>query len=303
MSLRALNTGVTGIKQFQSALDNIGNNLANINTIGYKSSRVEFADTLNQTLRAGTPDSGTTGSGTAPAQVGNGVVVSGVKNLFTQGAVTQTGVSTDLAISGDGFFIVENKATTEKFATRAGDFRTDSAGFLVNNAGYRVQGFNTALLPGGAADYTDADTTGDILLDKDGILNAAGAPNLSGISNIAIDGNGKINIILQDGTQFVRGQILLQNFKNPGGLLKGGNNLYSNLAASGPLALTAPNTAGLKPNSNGLGRIDAGALELSNVDISREFANMITTQRAFQANARVITTSDQILQEIVQLVR
>ncbi|MDA1276093.1 MAG: flagellar hook-basal body complex protein [Verrucomicrobia bacterium] len=305
MSLRALNTGVTGIKQFQSALDNIGNNLANINTVGYKSSRVEFADTLNQTLRAGTPDSGASGSGTAPAQVGNGVTVSGVKNLFTQGAVTQTGVSTDLAISGEGFFIVQNKATGENFATRAGDFRTDASGFLVNNAGYRVQGFTTVLAPG-LADFPDADVPGDIKLDRDAYTNPDGSANNSPIANLTIDGNGKINVSLQDGSQFVRGQILLQNYANPGGLLKGGNNLFSNLAAAGPLTgpgKTNTNSVGSRPNTGGVGRIDAGALELSNVDISREFANMITTQRAFQANARVVTTSDQILQEIVQLVR
>ena len=303
MSLRALNTGVTGIKQFQSALDNIGNNLANINTIGYKTSRVEFADTLNQTLKTGTPD-GTSTTGTSPAQVGNGVTVAGVKNLFTQGAVTQTGVSTDLAISGEGFFMVKDAQTSELFATRAGAFRTDSNGFLVTNSGLRVQGFN-AVLTGGGTEYGDGDQTGDIQIDKDG----AAVTSTAGITNVAIDGSGKINITLQDGTQFVRGQILLQNFKNPSALLKGGANVYSNVGTAGvggagPLVPgTGVTDLGARANSNGLGRIDAGALELSNVDIAREFANMITTQRAFQANARVVTTSDQILQEVVRLVR
>ena len=314
MSLRALNTGVTGIKQFQSSLDNIGNNLANINTVGYKSSRVEFADTLNQTLLTGTPDAGDgSNTGTAPAQVGNGVIVAGVKNLFTQGAVTQTGVSTDLAISGDGFFIVRKPGATatedELFATRAGDFRTDSQGFLVTNGGHRVQGFSD-VLAAGVAEYPDGSPTGDIKIDRPvgGVITST-----AGITNVAIDANGKVNITLQDGVQFVRGQILLQNFSNSGALLKSGANLYGNLTGAGPLAIAAGaagvvdvgngKAAGGRPNSAGLGRIDAGALELSNVDISREFANMITTQRAFQANARVVTASDKILQEIVQLVR
>jgi flagellar hook protein FlgE len=309
MSLRALNTGVSGIKQFQSALDNIGNNLANINTIGFKSSRVEFADTLNQTLKSSAPDSGAGYSGTATAQVGNGVTVAGIKNLFTQGAVTQTGVSTDLAITGEGFFTIRKPnanpaaTTSEYFATRAGDFRLDSNGYLVTNNGYRVQGITDSLLPGGASDYADGANTGDIKIDPDGITAISTSP----ISSVAIDTNGKVNVTLQDGTQFVRGQLLLQNFTNPNALMKSGNNLYTNLENAGRLTGTgtfgAGGVLGGKPNTSGMGRIDAEALELSNVDISREFANMITTQRAFQANARVVTTSDQILQEIVQLVR
>ena len=310
--LRALNTGVTGIRQFQTNLDTIGNNLANVNTIGYKSGRVEFADTLNQTLRAGTPDS-TTGlrSGTASVQVGNGVEVASVRNLFTQGAVSQTGVQTDLAISGEGFFIVKN-STGEAFATRAGDFRVDKDGNLVTDQGLRVQGFKDAAT---GADYTDADAIGDINLSKPATL-PAGVTATASVANVSIDSGGRINMLLSDGTQFVRGQILLQRFTNPNALLKQGSNLYTGLTAAGPLtgttatlpfgsspAGTTTATASARATSNGLGRIDSGALELSNVDIAREFSNMIITQRAFQANARVVTTSDAILQEIVQLVR
>ena len=98
--IRSLNTGVLGIKQFQTSLDAIGNNLANINTIGFKSARVDFSDTLAQTMRAPTPDTATT-SGQAGMQVGNGVTVSAIKNQFTQGAIKQTGVRTDMAITGE----------------------------------------------------------------------------------------------------------------------------------------------------------------------------------------------------------
>ena len=311
--LRALNTGVTGIRQFQTNLDTIGNNLANINTIGFKAGRVEFADTLNQTLRAGTPD--TAGrSGSASVQVGNGVDIASVRNLFTQGAVNQTGVPTDLAISGEGFFIVKN-GSGDFFATRAGDFRVDTSGNLVTEQGFRVQGFNA---PPAGLNYADSDAVGDIKLDKGTVpasLPASAAA--AGISNTSIDSSGKINILLSDGSQYVRGQILLQRFLNPNALLKQGSNLYSGLTtagpSSGPIGTTTPfgaSPAGIatpgssaQANTNGLGRIDSGALEISNVDIAREFANMITTQRAFQANAKVITTSDTILQEITQLVR
>ena len=309
--LRSLNTGITGIRQFQTNLDTIGNNLANVNTIGYKAGRVEFADTLNQTLRAGTPDA-TSGlrSGTAGVQVGNGVDVASVRNLFTQGAASQTGVTTDLAISGEGFFIVKN-SSNELFATRAGDFRIDSQGFLVTDQGFRVQGFSGP--PAGAA-YADTDAQGDIKMDKPATLPAglgAGAAT-AGVQNVNIDPTGSINMLLSDGSQFVRGKILLQKFANPNALLKQGSNLYTGLTVAGPLTAFASITGaapfGTTPTSNssttnGLGRIESGALELSNVDIAREFSNMITTQRAFQANARVVTTSDSILQEIVSLVR
>ena len=101
--IRSLNTAVLGIKQFQTSLDAIGNNLANINTIGYKTARVDFSDTLAQTLRAPTPDPGIV-SGTAGMQLGNGVKVSAIKNEFSQGAIKQTGVRTDMAITGMAFF-------------------------------------------------------------------------------------------------------------------------------------------------------------------------------------------------------
>jgi flagellar hook protein FlgE len=307
--LRSLNTGVSGIRQFQTSLDAIGNNLANVNTVGYKAARVEFSDTLNQTLRAGTPDT-TARSGSGAVQVGNGVEVSGIKNLFSQGAVNQTGNSTDLAVSGEGFFIVRS-ANGEAFATRAGDFHVDSAGNLVTNQGLRVQGFDTTEPAGG---YTAASTVGDIKLDKGtapaGVAAAAFAA--AEIQNINIDSAGKINILLSDGTQYVRGQILLQKFTNPNALLRQGNNLYSGLSTAGAatqfgIATAATTTDATFINSRadqkGFGRINSGSLEISNVDLSREFSTLITTQRAFQANARVITASDDILQEMIRIVR
>ncbi|MDG2213009.1 MAG: flagellar hook-basal body complex protein, partial [Verrucomicrobiota bacterium] len=139
--IRALNTGVMGMRQFQTSLDVIGNNLANINTVAYKGARVEFADTLSQTMRAPTPDTATT-SGSIGMQVGNGMQVSAIKNTFTQGAMKNTGVRTDLAINGKGFFLVKDSTTNELFATRAGDFREDKNGYLVTNDGFRVQGKN-----------------------------------------------------------------------------------------------------------------------------------------------------------------
>jgi flagellar hook protein FlgE len=301
MSFRALNTGVSGIRQFQTSLDIIGNNLANINTVGYKSARVDFSDTLNQTLKPATADTSSR-SGSASVQVGNGVAVAGVKNAFTQGAVNQTGVTTDMAISGEGFFVVKkllDATNSELFATRAGDFHLDSAGFLVTNQGYRVQGITDTIEVN--QDYTVSTATkGDIKFDRGSL--PAGVTSTAEVTNITVDANGKINMLLADGTQYTRGQILLQKFNNPNALLKQGNNLYSGLATAGPATASLADI-GYAPNTNGLGRVDAGSLEISNVDIAREFANMITTQRAFQANARVVTASDEMLQEMVNLKR
>ena len=159
--IRALNTGVIGMRQFQTSLDVIGNNLANINTVSYKGARVEFQDTLSQTLRAPTPDTATT-SGAAGMQVGNGMTVPAIKNNMTQGAMKNTGVRTDMAINGKGFFLVKDVTTNELFATRAGDFREDKNGYLVTNDGYRVQGRNKM-----APAFTAAEKTaiGDMRLD------------------------------------------------------------------------------------------------------------------------------------------
>ena len=159
--IRALNTGVLGMRQFQTSLDVIGNNLANINTVAYKGARVEFQDTLSQTLRAPTPDTATT-SGAAGMQVGNGMAVSAIKNTFTQGAMKNTGVRTDMSVNGKGFFLVKDPTTNELFATRAGDFREDKNGYLVTNDGFRVQGKNKL-----APAYTTAQQTeiGDLRLD------------------------------------------------------------------------------------------------------------------------------------------
>ena len=159
--IRSLNTGVLGIKQFQTSLDAIGNNLANVNTIGFKAARVDFSDTLSQTLRAPTPDTGTV-SGSSGMQLGNGMQVSAIKNQFTQGAIKQTGVRTDLAITGEGFFLVKDPTTSELYATRAGDFREDKNGYLVTNDGHRVQGLHKQ-----APAYSESEKTeiGDLRVD------------------------------------------------------------------------------------------------------------------------------------------
>lgn len=271
--LRSLNSGVSAMQQFQGRLDVIGNNIANVNTTGYKSARMDFADAFSQTLQAAGPG--------VAMQIGSGVNTAMISNQFTQGAITATGTPSDLAVSGDGFFVVRNTVTGGQFYTRAGDFQLDKDGYLTTVEGYRVQGYSDAGLT----------TLGDIKVDN------TGGPSTELVKNFAFTSDGKLNVTLNDGREFVRGQVLLQRFNNPQGLTKQGNNLYSASAAAGPLATMAA------PNTNGIGTIQGSSLETSNVDLAGQFADLITTQRAFQASARIITTSDEVLQELVNLKR
>lgn len=278
------------MQQFQSRMDVIGNNIANVNTTGYKSARMDFADAFSQTYRGAGAGSGTT-SNTDPIQVGTGVISTSIKSQFTQGAITRTGPQTDLAVSGDGFFVVEDPISGAQFATRAGDFRLDQSYRLVTNNGFRVQGFTDSGLS----------TEGDIVVDGTG--RPSTSDPLATVSSYAIGRDGIVTVRLSDGTEFSRGQILMQRFSDPNALTKQGNNLYSSMSAAGPLTSGTAASGASAPGTNGLGIIESGALELSNVDLAKEFADMIVTQRSFQANARIITTSDEILQELVALKR
>ncbi|HXG45988.1 MAG TPA: flagellar hook-basal body complex protein [Methylomirabilota bacterium] len=284
--LRSLTSAVSGLQNFQQRMDVIGNNVANVNTTAFKSARTDLADSFSATLR-GSSAAASGGSGTSAMQIGSGVMTTAIKNIFAQGALTRTNVHTDLAITGEGFFVVRDTVSGIEYVTRAGDFRRDENGYLITNTGMRVQGYT---------DNTHT-TIGDIQID------ATGAPNpLASMVSFAIGLDGKINVNMSDGSQFERGMILLQNFLDPQGLMKEGNNLFSGIGAAGPLGGAASPTPA-EPGTDGLGQIQAGALELSNVDLASEFTNLITTQRAYQSNARVITTSDEMLQELVNLKR
>jgi flagellar hook protein FlgE len=280
--LLSLDSAVSALDTFQQQMNVVGNNIANVNTVGYKQASTAFEDAFSQTL-------GSTGSG--PEQVGTGVLLSGITSNFSQGSITSTGVATDMAINQNGFFIVKDPSTGSEYATRDGEFTVDSNGYLINSNGMRVQG------------YTDAGLTtlGDIQINNTGatMTDTAGAtvPDTSAVQSYSFSSNGTLSVTLADGTTFTRGQILLQNFTDPNQLSKVGNNLYSNLNSAGPLATpTAPTTGGL-------GSIVTGSLEMSNVDLAGQLTSLITTQRAYEANTKVITTGDEILQDLVGLVR
>jgi len=269
-----MDSGVSALDQFQQDLDIIGNNIANVQTVGYKSADVQFADALSQTI-----GSNSVGS----EQIGTGVLTSGITNNFAQGSLTTTGVQTDMALNGSGFFLVKDSSTGQTYATRDGEFSLDTNGYLVNSTGLRVQG------------YTDSthSTIGDVRVSN---ANAPGG-DTSAVENYTFDSSGNVKIQLTDGTQYTDAQILLQNFTSPGQLLKVGGNLFSGLSTAGPL------TTPLAPGSNGLATIASGSLEMSNVDLASQLTSLITTQRAYEANTKVVTTSDEILQDLVNLKR
>ena len=272
----SLNTAVSGLDYFQNQLDVIGNDVANSNTTAFKSGQVEAVDNFNKYFSPGN-------STASSIQIGSGVSTSAVTTNFQTGTISDTGVATDLAINGNGYFLVQDPATKANYATRDGSFSLDSNNFLVNSAGYRVQGYND----GGLSN------TGDIHIDEAGLNLPAGVTK----KGFTIGNDGTINVIGSDNNTYTRGQVLLQNFGNQNALVKQGGNMYSNLAAAAPLA------APIAPGAGATGPLRVKALEQSNVNLASELTNLITMQRGYQANARLVTTNDDILQEVVNLKR
>ena len=328
MSLVAtLNSGVSALNAFSKGMQVIANDIANVNTTGYKGSRAQYSDSFSNLLQqaAPSPASGL-GSNVPSMQIGTGVQLAGITGDFNQGTLTSTGGNTDMGISGLGFFRVRDTANALDFVTRAGDFRMDDQGYLVTSDGFRLQGLSdgaaafNAVNDNGAIRYDKTATTpaalGDIKIDfapaiGSGLTNStggaftdaqveAGKPTMR---SFTIDQFGNVVIGLSNGDTFVRGQVLLQNFRDPNALTREGNNLFSGFEAAGPFGGVGLSGANNTPGTNGLGRIQVGTLELSNVDISREFSEMIVTQRSFQAGSRVVTVSDSMLEEVINLKR
>jgi flagellar hook protein FlgE len=408
--LRSMFSAISGLRGHQIMMDVIGNNIANVNTVGFKAGRVNFQDILSQTFRGASAPNDGLGS-VNPAQVGLGMTVAGIDVLHTQGNLQSTGRLTDMAIQGDGFFVMSDGA--RQFFTRDGAFDIALDGTLVNPAsGLRVQGWqasasgavdtttpvteiaipvgqrttalatSSATLRGNldagaaigdsasttisvydslgvrhsvkltftktaandwawaaAADASDAGTAtasgGTVTLTAGGLFQSAtGSPLSMTFSNgatspqnvpldftamtgfsgasaatgatdgftsgtlvtFSIGSGGEITGVYSNGQTQKLGQIAMASFINPGGLLRNGQNLYTESSASGGAVVGTP-------GSGGRGTVTTGALEMSNVDLATQFTGMITAQRGFQANGRVITTSDEMLQELVNLKR
>jgi flagellar hook protein FlgE len=281
-----MDSGVSALQTYEQGLEVIGNNIANVSTNGFKGSNAQYADSFSDVLQG----SSASGSGSTPdMQIGTGVQLASVTVNFAQGQITQTGVPTDLAVSGNGFFLVKSPSSSETYATRDGEFSINASGYLVDTQGDFVQG-----LTGGAAGSPPT-TVGNIKLGT--------PPTGTQLQSVSIDNAGDFVETYSDGSTAVTNVVLLQNYSNPNALQNVGNNLYSNLTAAGPVGGGSLSAANNTAGTEGLGSIQAGAIEGSNVDLTQQFANLITTQRSFEAASRLITVSDTILGDIVDLKR
>jgi flagellar hook protein FlgE len=406
----SLYSGISGLKANTSAMSVIGDNIANVDTTGFKVSRVSFSNVFNASL------------GQSKMQIGRGVTMDGTSSNWTSGTVETSTNATDLAINGQGMFIVRDAADGGQFYTRAGQFEFDRDSYLVTQDGLRVQGYsidtsgtvgsmgNIQQPPGmstpeatteitmglnldaGAAvadtfdttltvydslgnpveltfnfdrtaagwDYYVSSSSGTVTAPVTGtryslVFNASGAlvpasctpvstnptitvtgltpaSNLSitwtmldaanatdgsvtgysatsvktaqtqdgypsgMLQGISVDEDGIFTGLYSNGTMISFAQVALADFASYSGLSKQGSNLFTSSLASGQPIISAPNTAGV-------GAIAPSSLEMSNVDLANEFVELITTQRAFQANSKVITTSDEVLSELINIKR
>lgn len=286
--LRSLYSGVSGMKNLQTKMDVVSNNIANVNTTGYKSSRVSFQDMVSQTMSNATAPTNNNG-GINGKQIGLGVQTGSIDTSTGAGAPQSTGNPTDLYIGGEGYFVVRNN-NGANYYTRDGSFKLDANGSLVNSNGLKVLGYATsggAQVEGGNPGFNG--TAAPIT-----VAAQIGGQNYSN-NSLAVDENGTVTAKYGSQT-YVLGRVQLATFFNPGGLQKMGGNNYAATANSGQAVLG-------QAGENGSGNIQSGKLEMSNVDLSNEFTEMIIANRAYQANARSITTSDEMLQELINLKR
>lgn len=404
--LTSLFSAVSGLNAYGNAMSVIGNNIANVGTAGYKSSRASFADLVSASL----------GGGSSAGQVGLGVFLNDIQTSFTQGSLSNTGNTLDLAIDGSGFFGLRDNTGVQSYS-RAGQFELNNLGEIVDPSGRFLQGYQasaagvilgtvgnitlstatiapqatttaaveanldaTATVPAVAFDVADPttynfsngmtvyDTLGsqhqlrlyyvkasantwnlhsqidggattaqtNLVFNSSGILTGGGAQtfslaiaggaatplsvamDFSGITqfgaasnltnqtqdgftsgsfqSLSIDQVGRVTAQFSNGQTRTLAQVVLNRFTNPNGLTRSGENTFAETVDSG-----APLSGA--PTNNGLGRLLSQTIEQSNVDLGKEFVDMIITQRAFQANSRAITTSDEMLQELVNLKR
>jgi flagellar hook protein FlgE len=296
--MRGMYSAISGLKTHQVMLDVTANNLANVNTVGYKGARTTFSDALSQTVRAGA--SSTAGSGGSnAAQVGLGVRLGSIDNMMGTGGFQSTGGPLDVAIQGDGWFRVTNTspsltdptanppaANTIQY-TRAGNFSRNDQGFLVTQDGYYVTGYNaTATGPGTTPAYISIPQgASDVSIAQDGSVSFIPPTGYTPLTGQATQNN-----------RVVAGYLTLAKFNNEPDMERVTNNRWRVGGSSGTEVVGTPST-------NGYGASIGGALEMSNVDLATEFTNMITAQRGFQANSRVISTADQMLSDLVSLGR
>ena len=275
--IQSLFSGVSGMLANQTEMDVIGDNIANANTDGYKASDANFTQSFQQVSRAATTNE------PVGLAVGLGVNVESTTTDINQGVFQTTNVPTDMGINGNGFFTVQSVSGTN-LLTRDGDFVEDSNGYLRTPDGGFLMGVMGTTAP---TTPTAGDPPNKIQIPT---TVTSGSPVVS----FAVDSTGAVTATGADGTTQTVGFITLQSYNNNNGLVNIGNNYYEYSAAAGTNQY-------FQASVDGAGTIQTGVLEASNVDLSTEFANMIIAQRGFQASARVITVSDDMLQTVTNL--
>ncbi|MPL68958.1 Flagellar basal-body rod protein FlgG [bioreactor metagenome] len=261
--MRALWTAGSGMKAQQANIDVISNNLANVNTTGFKKSRTDFQDLMYQTIRQAGTATGPDSEVPTGIQMGHGVRQVATQKIYTQGSFQETGNALDVAIEGDGFFQIEMPDGTLAF-TRDGSFKRDSDGRMVTSDGYPMDPAIT--IPERAIE-------------------------------ISISADGRVSVTMPDETEPQEvGEIQIFRFVNPAGLSNIGRNLLKETAASGePVQVT--------PGEEGSGTLVQKYLEMSNVQVVEEMVNMIVAQRAYEVNSKAITTADEMLSQAANLKR
>ncbi|HVW23860.1 MAG TPA: flagellar basal-body rod protein FlgG [Polyangiaceae bacterium] len=258
---RSLHIAASGMAAQESNLDAISNNIANGSTAGYKKQRADFQDLLYQTIRAAGTQTSATATTPSGLQVGNGVRVVGMSRSFSQGSTTVTNNPLDVAIEGEGFFVVQQADGTPAY-TRAGNFQTNAQGQIVTSEGYPIDPAIT--IPPDA-------------------------------TSVTIGADGTVSVT--NGTQTTPtqvGQITTATFVNPAGLTAFGHNLYKESAASGNPQVGVAGT-------ESRGSLLQGSIENSNVDVVEEMVGLINAQRGYEINSKVISAADEMLQSATQL--
>ena len=276
--IQSLFSGVSGMLANQTEMDVIGNNIANANTDGFKSSDANFTESFQQVTKAATVNN------PVGLAVGLGVGVESTTTNFSQGVFQTTNVPTDMGINGNGFFAVQTVSGTD-LVTRDGDFVEDSQGYLRTPDGSYLMGVMGTTPPVSPTTGTPPDQ-----IQIPTTMTVSGAA----VASFAVDSTGTITATGTDGTTETVGYITLQNYSNDNGLVDVGNNYYQYAQAAGTNEYS-------QASMGGTGTVQTGVLEASNVDLSTEFANMIIAQRGFEASARVITVSDDMLQTVTNL--
>jgi flagellar hook protein FlgE len=270
---------ISGLKVHQMMLDVTANDIANVNTIGFKAERTSFKDALSQTQRGSSAPSATLG-GTNALQVGLGVQLNGIDNLMSSGAVQSTGNALDVAVQGDGFFRITDDPTGfgNILYTRAGNFSRDANGDVVTPEGYYVVGYTIDPV-------TNAPTATQTTINVP-----------ANTKSVTIGQDGVVTTIDSAGVVTRVAAISMAKFPNNEGLERVSGNKFASSNNSGAESV---GTAG----TNGIGTLSPGSVEMSNVDLAAEFTNLILAQRGFQASSKVITTSDQVLEDLVNIKR